>query len=115
MVDFDRRLLRWAEYAFPDASLNGPRERERVSGAPTDVVINAGFLYGHVAEGNLKNGKFTSAVNPRGYSIGSVDEDKILSVTPAANTGPTRSVIFILTALRLCGEVRRARAWREQA
>ena len=77
MVDFDRRLLRWAEYAFPDASLNGPRERERVSGAPTDVVINAGFLYGHVAEGNLKNGKFTSAVNPRGYSIGSVDEDKI--------------------------------------
>ena len=47
MVDFDRGLLRWAEYAFPDASMNGPRERERVSGAPTGVGINAGSLCGH--------------------------------------------------------------------
>ena len=50
MVDFDRRLLRWAEYAFPDTSLNGPRERERVSGAPTGMEINAGSLYGHGAK-----------------------------------------------------------------
>jgi len=51
MVDFDRGLLRWAEYAFPDTCKNGSRGRERVGGAPTGVGINAGSVLPWLQEG----------------------------------------------------------------